>query len=137
MKTHAIDWPINWLAEHKTSAALKLDAASARDKLILSLAALLPASFVIVITLWAISMGALGFVSATFWTGGFIFLAFAVDNDNGRGTVLAGSGLTLLALAWLSSFVAPEFGVLAGVLASAWVTVPVINRLKLPTADSK
>ena len=129
MKTQAIDWQAVHFAGQKPASKIKLKTDSALKVLLLVLAAVLPAALVSVVTIWAISAGALAYVSAFYWAAGFIFLALLVESDGRLGGYLATSGLSLMALAWLSSRIAPEFGVLAGFLLAAWVALPVIRRL--------
>ena len=52
-----------------------------------------------------------------------------VEDGGERGFALAGSGLALMTLAWLSSSVAPEFGIAAGFLLAAWVAAPILRLL--------
>ena len=134
MKTQAIN---NWNdspAERIFNRESGLNTGSALQVILLILAAAVPAALVSVITIWAISAGALMYVSAVYWAAGFIFLALMVEDENGRTARFAVSGLALMALAWLSSYVAPEFGVLAGFLLAAWVAAPVVRRLALQDA---
>ncbi len=131
MKTQAIDWQAINFTGQKPVSTIKLNTDSALKVLLLVLAAVLPAALVSVITIWAISAGALAYVSAFYWAVGFIFLALVVETDGRLAGFLATSGLSLMALAWLSSRIAPEFGVLAGFLLAAWVALPVIKRLNL------
>ena len=129
MKTQVLNWPLTACAEAKSFSGFKLDTRPALRALLIVLAAALPAAAVSIITIWAISNGALEYVSATYWAAGFIFLALMVEDSGKRGFILAGSGLALMSLAWLSSWVAPEFGILAGFLLAAWVTVPALRLL--------
>ena len=136
MKTQAIYLHTPPLAERTKSPVLDFDTESVRRLLLPGLAALLPVVLVTILSIWAISIGALAYLSAAFWGAGFIFLALTLDADEGRAGILAASGLSLMALAWLSSYVAPEFGVLAGFLVSAWLSVIVVNRFGLASAGS-
>jgi hypothetical protein len=135
MKTHALNWRCDtWFLKRKAAWTLKLDTGKTLRAVLLILAAILPAALVSIATLWAISAGAAQFVSALYWAGGFIFLALMVENEDGYRTYLATSGLGLMTLAWLSSRVAPEFGVLAGFLVAAWLAAPVVRRLAVRDA---
>ena len=129
MKTQALNWPPTCRARTKTFTGFKLDTRPALRALLMVLAAALPAVAVSIITIWAIGNGGLEYVSAVYWSAGFIFLALMVENSGERAFALAGSGLALMSLAWLSSRVAPEFGVVAGFLLAAWVAAPVLRLL--------
>jgi hypothetical protein len=129
MKTQAIYLQNTGSKRKEISALLKLDTTSARKVIMLVLSALLPALLVTVVSIWAISTGALAYVSASFWAIGFIFLALMVDAEDGRFKLFGYTGLVMMVLAWMSWNVAPEFGVLAGFLLSAWVSGMVLNRV--------
>ena len=129
MKTVALNWPPTAPSGAKPFAGFKLDTNPALRAVLMVLAAALPAAAVSIITIWAISNGGVEYVSAVYWSAGFIFLALMIEDSGKRGFLLAGSGLTLMTLAWLSSTVAPEFGALAGFLLAAWVAVPVLRLL--------
>ena len=137
MKTQALNWSPTSPAGAKSFTGLKLDTRPALRLLLMVLAAALPAAAVSIITLWAISNGGLIYVAAAYWSAGLIFLALMVENSGERGFALAGSGLALMALAWLSSRVAPEFGIVAGFLLAAWVAAPVLRLLyaRAPLVD--
>ena len=79
----------------------------------------------------------LGWSNSTTGSAGFIFLALMVENSGERGFGLGASGLALMTLAWLSSRVAPEFGIVAGFLLAAWVAAPVLRLLyaRAPLVD--
>ena len=135
MKTQAIYLQNTGSKRKEISALLKLDTTSARKFFIPVLSAFLPALLITVVSIWAISTGALTYVSASFWTIGFVFLALMVDAEDGRFKLFGYTGLAMMVLAWMSWNVAPEFGVMAGFLLSAWVSGMVLNRLGLLTQD--
>ncbi len=129
MKTQALNWCPTSPVGAKSFTGLKLDTRPALRLLLMVLAAALPAAAVSIITLWAISNGGLVYVAAAYWSVGLIFLALMVEDNATHGTLLAGSGLALMSLAWLSTRVAPEFDVLAGFLLAAWVAAPALRLL--------
>jgi hypothetical protein len=136
MKTQALNGQFDTLlATEKRGRSYRFNAGSGLQVLLLILAAILPAAVVSVITIWAISSGATAFVAAFYWASGFIFLALMVDSEGKYRTVLAGTGLGLMTMAWMSSRVAPEFGVIAGFVLAAWVAAPVVRCLALRVAD--
>ena len=130
MKTQVMNCAVATFNGRIKLPRLRLDTGSALQVVLLILAATAPAVLVSITTIWAIGSGLHEYVSAIFWASGFIFLALMVDNENGHGTLLAASGLTLMGLAWMSSRIAPEFGVLAGFLLAAWVAVPVVRLVQ-------
>jgi hypothetical protein len=90
------------------------------------LACALGALAVIVGTGWAISLPALiPFVQASVWAGGFVFLGLSLDSGESSFGLYLLSGFALLAIALLSSSVAPEFLVLASALGAAWLAAKV------------
>ena len=129
MKTLTLHWSPTSPAATKSFSGFKLDINPALRALMMVLAAALPVATVTILTIWAISNGGLAYVSAAYWSAGFIFLALMVEDGGERGFLLATSGLVLMALAWLSSSVAPEFGVVAGFLLAAWVAAPALRLL--------
>ena len=134
MKAHALTYPSDLPTVIATTGKPRLSTGSALQVVLLILAATLPVALITVLTLWAVSIGALEYAAALYWTSGFIFLALMLENENGHQAILAGSGISMMMLAWLSSRVAPEFGVLAGFLLAAWVAAPVVRRLALRAA---
>ena len=121
----------------QTIASLRLDSRSMIQLSLVTLLSLLCVSLVSVTTIWAISAGAVQYVSASYWAISFIFLALSFEVEGRRAIGLAISGLAFMLLALLASRVAPEFGVLAGFLLSAWVAVAVFKQLSVPDADSR
>ena len=134
MKTYALNYQPEIPAVLTKNRGSNLDSGSVLQVVLLILAATLPVAVVTVLTLWAVSIGALEYAAALYWTSGFIFLALMLENENGHQAILAGSGISVMMLAWLSSRVAPEFGILAGFLLAAWVAAPVVRRLALRAA---
>jgi hypothetical protein len=134
MKTQALNWQADISTVLPTTLESRLDSGSVLQVVLLILAATLPVALVSVITLWAISTGSAMYVSAMYWSVGFIFLALMVENENGHRTILAGSGISMMLLAWMSSRITPEFGVLAGFLLAAWLAAPFIRCLTLRAA---
>ncbi|MFT5140838.1 MAG: hypothetical protein ACI9H8_001628 [Lysobacterales bacterium] len=128
MKTQAIQWDTAQLSESAHKPAIRFKSILAPQFVLRVLAALLPAIVVGVLTVWAISSGFVDHASAVYWGLGFIFLALAVENEGRLAKMLGGSGVILMAFAWLSSRIAPEFGVLAGFILMAWVAIPILRR---------
>lgn len=136
MKTQTLSLLLPVIKRQRQRTKWKFNFESALHVVMVILVGILPAALVSVITLWAISTGDGMYVSAAYWATGFIFLALMVESDGRFGGLLAVSGLSLMALAWLSSNVAPEFGVLAGFLLAGWVAVPTIKKLNLACFSS-
>ena len=136
MKTLTLHWPYATRKQPQTIGPSKLNGWSAMQFSLVTLLSLLCAALVSVSTIWAVSSGAIQFVSASYWAVSFIFLALGLEIGGSRALGLAGTGLAFMLLAWLSSRIAPEFGILAGFLLSAWVAVPVFRRLSGPDAYS-
>ncbi len=134
MKTVALNWSPTAPSGANPFTGFKLDANPALRAVLMVLAAALPAAAVSIITILVISNGGLEYVSAAYWSAGFIFLALMIEDSGERGFLLAGSGIALMGLAWLSSSVAPEFGILAGFLVAAWVAAPVLRLLSARTS---
>jgi hypothetical protein len=134
MKTDAMNhWNMTY-TRRTPRASRNLNSGSASRVLMLILAATLPVAVITILTVWANNTGAQGFVSAAYWTTGFIFLAVMVDAADGHRLPLAASGLTVMVLAWMSSRIAPEFAVVAGFMVAAWLAAPIISRLAWPRA---
>ena len=128
MKTQAMQWNTTQLNQTGHKSAIRFENILALQIVLRVLAALLPATAVGVLTIWAVSSGLGAYASAVYWGTGLIFLALAVENEGRLARLLGGSGFTLMGFAWLSSSVAPEFGVLAGFILAAWVAIPILNR---------
>jgi hypothetical protein len=128
MRTQAIQWTPTILSQSTHRSPRRFERRRALQFLLPALAALLPALITAVITIWAISSGFGAYVSAAYWAIGLIYLALAVETEGRIGVMLGSSGAILMGLAWLSSRVALEFGVLAGFVVAVWVVVPILNR---------
>ena len=136
MNTQALNGQYETLFKsEKSRRTFRLDTGSGLQVVLLILAATLPVAVLSVITIWAISFGAQAYLAAAFWGIGFVFLALTIDNDEGHQAVLAGSGLGLMTLAWLSSRIAPEFGLIAGLVLAAWLAAPVVRCLAMRAVD--
>ena len=127
MKAQTLHFQMPPLRRSARSMVALAKAESARRLLMLAMIATLPAIAITVLTVWAQGTGGAAYVSAGFWATGFVFLALVVDGDGPPTAWFAVSGITLMILAWLSHSVAPEFGVVAGFLVAAWLTIPVIT----------
>lgn len=111
--------------DHKLAATsalkfLPLMVASLRD-LVAMLVAVLMASGIILLFVWAAGMTFGVFVGAFCLGMGFIFLALAMDNHGTPAVAQTATGLALLALALLQSRVSPDFVIVSGVLLSGWL----------------
>ena len=63
------------------------------------------------------------------WTGGFVFLALAVEAESPHAALLnLAVGLALPVLAWLSSRIAVELIIVAAALVAAWVAGAILRR---------
>jgi hypothetical protein len=129
MKTQSIDFQIPSLRKPAGTLVTLARTESALHLLMLVLIGVFPAIVITILTVWAQGAGGGAFISAGFWATGFVFLALALEGDGPPTGWLAISGITLMALAWLSHSVAPEFGVIAGFLLAAWLTAPVIKSI--------
>ena len=127
MKTQSIDYQIPFLHKPAGTLVTLQRTESARRILMLVLIAAFPAIVITLLTVWAQGAGGGAYISAGFWVTGFVFLALVVEGDGPPTGWFAISGITLMALAWLCHNVAPEFGVVAGFLLAAWLTVPVVK----------
>lgn len=102
-----------------------------------ALAALLPAVLIPVLTIWATEAGALEYAAASYWSGGFIFLALAFETNGLRKKLLLGSGFAAMALAWAASRLAPEFLLMAAMLPTAWFAGPFFSHLLTTGGQNK
>lgn len=127
MKTQAINWTPGSISAQKRAALDIPNAGYGLRVALYLLSGAIPFALISVLAIWLTGSGGAHYVSAASWAAGFVFLALAVENGRARGLLHAGAGLALMTLAWLASRVAPEFGVLAGVVLAAWAAVPAMK----------
>jgi len=82
----------------------------------------------LVLPAWAIGMGLHDAMAALSWMAGIAFLALAVDNTGPRAVGQVATGLALMALGWMCSRLAPEFGVIAAWLTAGWLLEAFVSR---------
>lgn len=132
MKTPSIHWQDNLAMQRENRMPGRWDLAVASRALLHLMTALLPALLFPLLTAWAVGSGALEYVAATWWAGGFVFLALAVETNGVRKKWLLASGVAAMALAWAGSRYASEFVVLAAILPAAWFAMRVLKGLPMP-----
>ena len=106
--------------------------ASPLKSILVTLAAALPATAIAVMTIFAFSSQAQAVAAAGVWATSFVFLALSVESSGSRSLLLGVSALVLMLLAWLSTRLAVEFGMLAGFMVAAWVAFAVSTQLLHP-----
>lgn len=100
--------------------------------------ALVPALAIVVAAALAVANPDLAiYLQAALWTGGFLFIALAMESDSPLGAILNfGIGIALPVLSLLSAQVAAELAVAAAALVAAWVAVAVFRRFRTNEAAS-
>ena len=95
-----------------------------------ALLALAPALAILVGSAWLVDLpDAAVYLQAMLGTGGFVFLALAVDSDKALTALLQlATGIALPVLAWLSSREAVEIVLVASALVAVWVASGIIRR---------
>jgi hypothetical protein len=129
MKTQTIEW---FQSDFSGSAAVANSVGTVNRSLYLvakGFTAIVPALALVVGIAWAITVPSLGqYLQASLWASGFVFLALAIDSEKPRVSLPIATGIALPVLALLSSYVAPEFALIAGLLVAAWVTASILKR---------
>lgn len=94
------------------------------------LLALAPALALVVGAAWLASAPHLVvYLQVLAWTGGFVFLALAVEADSPYDAIAnLALGLALPLLAWLSSRFAVELVIVAAALVAVWVGAAILRR---------
>jgi hypothetical protein len=92
--------------------------------------ALIPALAIVVAATLAVANPDLAiYLQATLWTGGFLFMALAMESDSPLGAIVHfGIGMALPVLTLLSAQVAAELAVAAATLVAAWLAVAIFRR---------
>lgn len=103
-----------------------------RDAL-LALTGILLSAVVVLLAAWAATHGALLLLGAVSVGLGFVFIGLALEARHELAAALALTGVFLPVLGAMATSVAPEFGVLAGALASGWIVYLALRRV----ADSR
>jgi hypothetical protein len=104
--------------------------ATALAEILALLAAAAAAAAIVLLSVWAAGLEAVGVASAATWGLGFVFFGFAVDNRGAAALLQLATGAALLALAWLQFSIAPNYAIAAGLLISGWVAVGLFGRLR-------
>ena len=117
MRTQTIEW---FQSDFSGSAAVANSVGTVNRSLYLAakgFTAIVPALALVVGIAWAITVPSLGqYLQASLWASGFVFLALAIDSEKPRVSLPIATGIALPVLALLSSYVAPEFALIAGLL---------------------
>lgn len=96
-----------------------------------SLCALLGASILIMLFVWAAGTNMGIFLGVATWGLGFVFLGVALDNRGPLALSQAMTGVALLALALSQSKISPDFVIVSGILLAAWVAVGLFQTVSL------
>lgn len=105
-------------------------AGTLRD-LIALISAVLIATVIIILAIWMAGMQFNGFLAASSWAIGFVFLAMAIDSYGRLAFLQVVTGGSLFTLAFLQNSISPDFGILAGILVAVWVTIALYRRLSV------
>lgn len=101
---------------------------SLREVLALMSAVLVAAS-IITLSVWATGMEIGAILGAGTWALGFVFLGFAVDGRGRTAIYQLLTGLALLVLALLQSYVSPDFFIFSGTLVATWLAAILLYRV--------
>ncbi len=129
MKTHAIPISRSGLSGHSPAVRGRGRFAIPYHPLLATLAAVLPAAAITVLAVVGFSLANPAPAAATLWVTAFAFLALAVENQGHRAAALGLTGAALMLLAGLSTGVAVEFGIFAGLVIAAWVATAILGHM--------
>lgn len=92
--------------------------------------ALIPALSLVVAAALAVASPDLAiYLQAALWTGGFLFIALAMEADSPLGAIVNfGIGIAMPVLSLLSAQVAAELAVAGAALVAAWLAVAIFRR---------
>ena len=129
MKTYSVQ--VNQSQAPDSIARLKLIPAmkaSIREILLLMSTVLVAAS-IITLSVWVAGMEVNALLGAGTWALGFIYLGFAIDNQQRSARFQVVTGLALMVLALLQNYVSPDFLIVSGTLVAAWVVAILFKRV--------
>ena len=130
MNTHVIEWLNNETPERKPMLPALRQAkhtACYAAKVISILVVAIAVNMGVYVALTTPALAPV--LHATLTLSGFLFLAFAVDEDNPViAWSLAATGVILPVLAGLSSMLAPGFTIAAAALVVLWITASILRR---------
>ena len=129
MKTYSVHIDQNRKPGSIVSSKLMLAMKTSLREVLALISAVLVAASIITLSVWAAGMEVNVFLGAGAWALAFIFLGLAVDNRKRIAILQMMTGLALLVLALLQSYVSPDFLIVSGTLVASWVAAIIFKRV--------
>ena len=129
MKTYSVHIDQNRKRDSIASSKLIPAMKASLREILASMSAVLVAVSIITLSVWAAGTEVNALSGAGTWALAFIFLGLAVDNRGRTAILQMMTGLALLVLALLQSYVSPDFLIVSGTLVASWVAAILFKRV--------
>ena len=129
MKSHTIQWNSSPAGHALPKPVIRKAYALDLAGVVAILTAVIIATAIVVLAMWAAGHNGQDALGALGWMAGIVFLALAIDSRDPLSILQLVTGISLMLLAWASSRISPEFGVISGLIIAAWVVAPLSSRI--------